>query len=111
MAGTQRGKAADVVFEGVVIPKGTRSAEIAARGITNEEELGNFLTAIFSDTLNGKITLPGPGAQARMTSKILNRLDQKLKQGLPVTIQPKGSSLKRVRKSSSKQPKRPGVAS
>jgi hypothetical protein len=104
MAGIRRGKVADdVVFEGVVIPRGTRSARIAAKGITNEEELGNFLTAIFSDTLNGKITLPRPGSGIGGPSKILQGLDHKLKQGLPVTIRANGSRAKKPRNPKAKQ--------
>ena len=106
MAGTRRGNAADVVFEGVVIPRGTRSAEIAAKGIANEDELGDFLTAIFSDTLNGKITLPGPGSRGGAPSKILHGLDHKLKQGLPVTIQARGASVKKTRKPKTKRAKK-----
>jgi hypothetical protein len=36
-----------------VIPEGTRSAMLAEKGITNEEEMANFLTVVFADTLNG----------------------------------------------------------
>ena len=66
-------KAADIVFEGVVMPKRTPSAKLAARGIMNTDELGNFLTAIFSDTLNGKITLPTPSSSTRVPSKLAER--------------------------------------
>jgi hypothetical protein len=86
MAGAMKMKAADIVFEGVVIPKGTRSAKLAARGIINTDELGNFLTAIFSDTLNGKITLPTPSSSTRVPSKLLSGLGEKLRQGLPIKI-------------------------
>ncbi len=54
MAGKKRAKKAELVFEGVVIPRRTRSAKIAAKGIEDEEDLGRFLTAVFSDTLNGR---------------------------------------------------------
>lgn len=97
MARTRKSKAADVVFEGVVIPKGTRSAKLAKKGITNEDEMGNFLTAVFADTLNGKITLPKPTTGIGAPSRILDGLEQKLKRGLPIGIQAKGS-LKRPRR-------------
>jgi hypothetical protein len=87
MVGTRRGKAADLVFEGVVIPRRTRSAKIAAEGIRNEEDMGRFLTAVFSDTLNGKIVLPKPGSAAGLPPRMLNGAEHKLKRGFPVTIQ------------------------
>ena len=98
MAGTRKSKAADVVFEGVVIPKGTRSAKLAKKGIKNEEEMGNFLTAVFADTLNGKIILPKPTSGTGAPSRILNGMEQKLRRGLPIGIQAK-SSVKRLRRS------------
>ena len=101
MATTRKSKAADVVFEGVVIPKGTRSAKLARKGITNEEEMGKFLTSVFADTLNGKIILPKPNSGIGVP-RILNGLEQKLKRGLPIGIQAKGN-LKRPRKSKSKE--------
>ncbi|MEO6806485.1 MAG: hypothetical protein ABI286_04420 [Edaphobacter sp.] len=91
MARIKRGKN-DLLFEGVVIPKRTRSAEIAAKGIANEEDMGRFLTAIFSDTLKGEIVLPKPGSRAGTSSKLLDGLEQKLKRGIPVTIQALGPS-------------------
>jgi hypothetical protein len=103
MAGRRRGNATDLVFEGVVIPRHTRSAKIAAEGITNEDDMGRFLTAVFSDTLNGKIVLPKPGSRAGVPSRILNGAEQKLRRGLPVTIQPIGSNLKKPRKSNANQ--------
>ena len=102
MAGTRKSKSADVVFEGVLIPKGTRSAKLAGKGITTEEELGNFLTAVFADTLNGKITLPKPTSGIDAPSRILNGLEQKLKRGLPIGIQGK-SNLKKIRGSKVEQ--------
>ena len=98
MARIKRSKKADLVFEGVVIPKRTRSAKIAAKGIANEEDMGRFLTAIFSDTLKGEIVLPKPGSRAGASSKLLDGLEQKLKRGLPVTIQALGPTRKRSRK-------------
>jgi hypothetical protein len=95
-------KVADVVFEGVVIPKGTRSAKLAKKGITNEEEMGKFLTAVFADTLNGKITLPKPNSGIGVPSRILNGVDQKLRRGLPIGIEGMGN-LKRPRRSKAKQ--------
>jgi hypothetical protein len=97
MARTRKSGAADVVFEGVVIPKGTRSAKLAKQGITNEEEMGNFLTSVFADTLNGKIILPKPNAGIGVPSRILNGMEEKLRQGLPIGIQAMGS-LKRPRR-------------
>ncbi len=85
-----------MVFEGVLIPKGTRSAKLAEKGITTEEEMGNFLTAVFAETLNGKITLPKTTSGIDTPSRILNGLEQKLKRGLPVGIQGK-SNLKKIR--------------
>src|SRR5439155_14439053 len=95
-------KAADVVFEGVVIPKGTRSAKLDQKGITNEEEMGNFLTAVFADTLKGEITLPKPTSGIDAPSRILNGLEQKLKRGLPIGIQGK-SNLKKTGRSKVKE--------
>jgi len=103
MAAKQRDRTPDILFEGVVIPKGTRSAKLAARGITNTDEMGDFLTAIFTDTLSGKIVLPPPESPNRMSSKMLKGLEQKLSRGLPMKIQ--ASSIKRKRKSKPKQPK------
>jgi hypothetical protein len=103
MAATKREKHADIVFEGVVIPKSTRSAKLAAKGITNTEEMATFLTAIFADTLNGKITLPAPGSPNKMSSRMSKGLEQKLSRGLPLKIQ--ASSSKRKRKSKTEQPK------
>ncbi len=88
MAGTKRSKAGDVIFEGVVIPRRTRSAKIAAQGIANEEDMARFLTAIFADTLNGKIVLPKPDS-ANGPERISNGAEQKLNRGLPVTIKAK----------------------
>jgi hypothetical protein len=102
LVGTKKNKTVDVVFEGVVIPKGTRSAMLARKGITNEDEMGNFLTSVFADTLNGKIILPKP--RPGVPSRTINGLEQKLKRGLPIGIQAKGS-LKRPRRSKAKQPK------
>ena len=104
MAG-RRGKSADFVFEGVVIPKRTRSAKIAAKGITNEEEFGKFLVAIFSDTLKGKIVLPKPGSSAGAPAKMVNDVEHKLRRGLPVTIQPMGPKIRKTRKYKPKQTK------
>ena len=97
LAGKRKSKAADVIFEGVVIPRGTRSAKLAKKGITNEEEMGNFLTAVFADTLNGKIILPKPKSVG-VPSRVLNGPGQKLRRGLPIGIQATGN-LKRPRRS------------
>jgi hypothetical protein len=97
MARTNRDKKTELMFEGVVIPRRTRSAKIAAKGISDEEDLGRFLTAVFSDTIKGKIILPQPGARANVK---LNGVTQKLKHGLPVMIQP--NELKRGKKRASK---------
>ena len=93
MAGEKRNRTRDLMFEGVVIPGETLSGKLAAKGIKNEEDLGRFLTAIFSDTLKGKIVLPRPSADGETSSSLLNGVEQKLRRGLPVTIQgiePKG---------------------
>ena len=100
MARTRKSGAADVVFEGVVIPEGTRSAKLARKGITNEEEMGKFLTAVFADTLNGKIILPKPKSGIGIP-RILNGLEQKLRRGLTVGIQAK-DNLKTPRRSNVK---------
>jgi hypothetical protein len=102
LAGTRKSKAADVVFEGVVIPSGTRSAKLARKGITDEEEMGNFLTAVFADTLKGKITLPKPMSGTGVPSRMLNGPGQKLRRGLPIGIHATGS-FKRPRRSKSKE--------
>jgi hypothetical protein len=103
LAGKKKSKADEVVFEGVVIPKGTRSAKLAKQGITNEEEMGNFLTAVFSDTLNGKIILPKPESGIGVP-RILDGVEQKLRRGLTIGIQAKGG-LKRARRAEVKQSK------
>jgi len=87
MAVKKRDRATDVVFEGVVIPKGTRSARLAEQGITTTEEMSDFLTAIFADTLNGKIVLPAPESPNRMSSRMLRGLEQKLSGCIPLKIQ------------------------
>jgi hypothetical protein len=102
LAGKKKSKADDVVFEGVVIPKGTRSAKLARKGITDEEEMGNFLTAVFADTLNGKIKLPIPTSGIGVPSRLLNGMEQKLRRGLPIGIQATGS-FKRPRRSKIKE--------
>jgi hypothetical protein len=102
MAKAKRGTTDELVFEGVVIPRRTRSAKIAAKGIANEEDLGRFLTAIFSETLSGKIILPKPGSRAGLPSRRSNGVEHKLRQGLPLTIQSKGLQIKRPRKSKAK---------
>jgi hypothetical protein len=96
MARMKRGTTDELVFEGVVIPKRTRSAKIAAKGITNEEDFGRFLTAVFSDTLKGKIVLPKPNSRGGGSSNVMSGARQKLGRGLRVTIQP--LDLKRTRK-------------
>jgi hypothetical protein len=103
MARMKRGKMEDLIFEGVMIPKRTRSAKIAAKGIRNEEDLGKFLVAVFSDTLNGKIVLPKPGSGAGASSKMLDGVEQKLKRGLPVTIRPIDPKLKKKRRATGKR--------
>lgn len=101
--GTRKSKPADEVFEGVVLPEGTRSAKLAKKGITNEEEMGKFLTAVFADTLNGKITLPKSATVPKSASVsgsrsgILDGREQKLEGGLPVGIKAMGR-LKRPRR-------------
>jgi hypothetical protein len=103
MAAKKREKPTDILFEGVVIPKGTRSAKLAEKGITNTDEMASFLTAIFADTLNGKIVLPAPESPNHMSSRLLRGLEQKLSGGLPMKIQ--ASSNKRKRKPKTQQPK------
>ena len=80
----KRNGSADVVFEGVLIPRGTCSAKLAERGINDVEEMGEFLTAVFSDTLRGKIKLP-PEVNRRVSTKMV-ALEQKLKEGLLMRI-------------------------
>jgi hypothetical protein len=94
---TRKSGVAEVVFEGVVLPKGTRSAKLAKKGITNEEEMAKFLTSVFADTLNGKIILPKPKSGIGVP-RILNRAEQKLRRGITVGIQAKGN-VKRPRRS------------
>jgi hypothetical protein len=95
MAGKKRSRATEIVFEGVVIPKGTRSARLAEQGITTTEEMSTFLTAIFADTLNGKIILPAPESPNRMSSRMLRGVEQKLSGGIPMKIQPPTAKRKR----------------
>lgn len=102
LVGTRKSKAADVVFEGVVLPRGTRSAKLARKGITDEEEMGNFLTAVFADTLKGKIKLPNPASGTGVPSRMLNGIEHKLRRGLPIGIQATGS-FKRPRRSKIKE--------
>lgn len=101
MAGAKRNRTRDLMFEGVVIPGGTLSGKLAAKGIKNEEDLGRFLTAIFSDTLKGKIVLPKPVEGGETSSSLLNGVEQKLRRGLPVTIEgvePKGKKGRKAKK-------------
>ena len=77
-----------------MIPKGTRSAKLAEQGITNEDEMGNFLTAVFADTLNGKITLPKPASGVDVPPRVRNSVEQKLRRGLPIGILGKGKAKK-----------------
>ena len=102
MAVKKRDRATEIVFEGVVIPKGTRSARLAEQGITTTEEMSTFLTAIFADTLNGKILLPTPHPPNRMSSRMLRGLGQKLSGGIPMKIS--ASSSKRKRKPKTQTP-------
>ena len=109
MPGTRKEKAADIVFEGVVIPKGTCSAKLAAKGINSVEEMSDFLTAIFSDTLKGKIKLPSPETNRRVSSaKTRDGLEEKLRQGLPMTIKGAESSKTRSSRKASKRSKKSG---
>jgi hypothetical protein len=103
MGGKRRGKEPDVVFEGVLIPKGTRSAGLAANGINTIDEMGDFLTAVFKDTLNGKIVLPPPRA-TRVPRKTPDGTEQKLRTGLPMRMQAMPLGIKRPRR------KKPGVS-
>ena len=84
----KRSRANDIVFEGVLVPKGTRSAKLAAQGITTVEEMSEFLTAIFSDTLTGKIKLPKPETSGRVSRKMLDGMEKKLKQGALMPVRP-----------------------
>jgi hypothetical protein len=102
---TKREKDEEIVFEGVVIPRGTRSAKLAAQGITTSDEMGNFLTAIFADTLNGKIILPAPESPNRLSSTMLKGFEHKLSRGLPMKIHAMEPNIKRKHKSKTKQPK------
>jgi hypothetical protein len=97
-----KSRAADVIFEGVLIPKDTRSAKLARHGITNEEEMAKFLTAVFADTLKGKIVLPKANSESEGFSPILNGLEEKVKLGLPIGIQAM-SSIKPPRASKGKK--------
>jgi len=92
----------DVVFEVVVLPRETRSAKLAKKGITNEEEIAKFLTAVFADTLKGKIVLPKANSESDGSLRILNGLEEKVKLGLPVGIQAT-NSIKRPRPSKMKK--------
>jgi hypothetical protein len=82
----KRSRVGDVVFEGVLVPKGTRSAKLAAKGIDTVEEMSEFLTAIFSDTLTGKIKLPKPETNGRVSRKLLDGTEEKLKHGLAMSV-------------------------
>jgi hypothetical protein len=97
MGGNRRSKVADVVFEGVLIPKRTRSARLASKGINTIDEMGDFLTAVFRDTLNGEIVLP-PKAAPRVRAKAPAGAEHKLKRGLPVNMQGKDLRIKRPRR-------------
>jgi len=71
-------------------------------GIADEEDMGRFLTAVFCDTLSGKIVLPKPSSPARMSPRIVNAAGQKLRRGLPVSIRPLGAKVKRTRRAKAK---------
>jgi hypothetical protein len=96
MAANRQGKTDEVVFEGVLIPKGTRSAKLASKGISTIDEMGDFLTAVFADTLNGKIVLPPPRAN-RVPRNTRNAVGQ-LGTGLPVKMQGMELGIKRPRR-------------
>jgi hypothetical protein len=102
MARRRRGTKDELIFEGVVIPRRTRSAKLAAKGIRNEEDFGRFLTAVFSDTLKGKIVLPKLESRGGASSNVMSGAQQKLGRGLPVTIQAK--KLKGTRSLKAKEP-------
>jgi hypothetical protein len=97
MGGNRRSKVADVVFEGVLIPKRTRSARLASKGINTIDEMGDFLTAVFRDTLNGEIVLP-PKTAPRVRPKAPVGAEHKLKRGLPVSMQGKDLRIQRPRR-------------
>ena len=97
MGASKRGKVADVVFEGVRIPKDTRSARLAAGGVGTVDEIGDFLTAVFVDTLKGKIVLPPP-RNTRIPAKALNGREQKIMRSLPVKMSGKDLAIKRPRR-------------
>jgi hypothetical protein len=100
----KRTKEPGIVFEGVDIPKGTDSAKLATKGIASVDDMGKFLTAVFSDTLKGKIVLPPVKAPNRMSAKLLKGLEQKFSEGLPMAIPLKGSG-PRTRRRKVKQQK------
>jgi hypothetical protein len=97
MGAGRRGKVADVVFEGVRIPKDTRSAKLAAGGVGTVDEIGEFLTAVFVDTLKGKIVLP-PARTTRVSAKALDGREQKVMRALPVKMHGKDRRTRRPRK-------------
>jgi hypothetical protein len=84
----KRSRSSDVVFEGVLVPTGTRSAKLAAKGIATVEEISEFMTAIFSDTLTGKIKLPRPETDGRVSRKRQDGAEEKLKRGVPMMVRP-----------------------
>jgi hypothetical protein len=97
MGAGKRGKVADVVFQGVVIPKDTRSAKLAAEGVGTVDEIRDFLTAVFVDTLKGKIVLPPPSTR-RTVAEALNAQEDKVMRSLPVKMTGKDLAIKRPRK-------------
>jgi hypothetical protein len=105
---SRKSKVEDIVFQGVVIPRDTRSARLAKKGITTTDEMADFLTAVFSDTLKGKIILPSPQPSNRPSRKVMDGSEQKLKRGLPVTIQSTGSVAEGTHKPKPKLSKKEG---
>jgi hypothetical protein len=97
-------RVAGITFEGVAIPRGTDSAKLAAKGITTVDDMGKFLTAVFSDTLKGMIILPPSKSPNRMSAKLLKGLEQRFSEGLPMAIQLRGSG-PRTRRRKAKQTK------
>jgi hypothetical protein len=87
-------KVSGIVFEGVSIPKGTRSAKLGAKEIKSTAQMGEFLTAVFAETLSGKITLPPPESPNRVSPKLLKGLEKQLRLGSHITLQPSQKKVK-----------------
>jgi hypothetical protein len=88
-----------MVFEGVVILEGTRSAMPARKRITNEDEMGSSEGGIRRHPERQNNFGPSRRPASAYLSRILRGLEQKLKRGAPIGIQAMGKRYSYLRRS------------